>query len=81
LSVSCNNYILDSQTIAKKLGKNHEIAKENLMQNGTRTCGPRLSYDNLRMMLARKHKHIQDVKEGDEVISQVSEHSWINMNS
>jgi hypothetical protein len=38
-AVQCNNYILDSQTIAKKLGKHHKIAKTSHKQNWLRTCG------------------------------------------
>jgi hypothetical protein len=69
-AVSRNNYILDSQTIAEKLGKNHETAKANCKQNWHRMCGARFSYENLRMMLARKHKHIQDAEERERMISQ-----------
>jgi hypothetical protein len=39
--VQYGNYILDSQTIAKMLGKHHETAKANHKQKWLRTTGIR----------------------------------------
>ncbi len=69
--VQYGNYILDSQTIAKKLGKHHKIAKTSHKQNWLRTRGAHFNYNNFCMMLTRKHnKHIQDAEDREEMIKQ-----------
>jgi hypothetical protein len=62
--------ILDSQTIAEKLRKNHEIGKANCTQNWTRTAGARFNTDTLRMVFERKLKHIEDVEERERINKQ-----------
>jgi hypothetical protein len=54
----------------RKLGKQHETAKSNRKQNWLSTCGARFSCDDLHLMLEEKHKHIQDAKDRERMISQ-----------
>jgi hypothetical protein len=58
------NFILDSQTLAKKMGKPHETAKVNHTQNWIRTEGVKLTESKLHLMIdSIKNNLIQDVEE------------------
>ena len=58
-----DKYILDSQTIAELLGKQHETAKANRLQHWIRTEHMNWRSDLMQMMLESKHKNIEDKEE------------------
>jgi hypothetical protein len=67
--VNFKDYILDSQKIAELLGNDHEVAKANRLQHWLRTEAMRFRDDLFKMMLGRKHKHIEDEQERKRTIT------------
>ncbi len=57
-----DKYILDSQTIAELLGKQHETAKANRLQHWIRTEALRFSTDCLCLMIEKKDRSIEDAE-------------------
>jgi hypothetical protein len=62
--------ILNSQTIAEKLGKPHEIAKANRIIQIVAATPDRFNFYKLRIHIEDKYIHITDLEERNRMISQ-----------
>jgi hypothetical protein len=69
-SYNTGTTLLNSQTIAKKLGKTHTTAKANRKQKWLRTTCLYFDMQNLRTRIEIKYKHIEDAEERKRIISQ-----------